>query len=161
MTFKNSVEYVYYILMTRWEKTAPEDRYLGYLDGEPARNTQVNRLAYIIRKLAAGEEDKIYQHISRYSRRNDGKSYISRDSSWMIEPCFLSEGWFFEGCTNLKQKQEIIQSLTKLNFSPYFVACIDDFIEGKSINKFNPSDEEAEAILRRSIELERLQNPED
>lgn len=161
MGIKNSVEYLYLALMLRWEKSAPPDRCEGSLDGETARNTQITRMAYILKKIAAGQEERTYQLLSRHSRRNDGKSYISKDSSWMGQPYPLSNGWYFEGCTSLEQKQAILQHLTELSLSPTLVACIDEFVAGKSIEYRIPSEDEAEEILRRSIEMERLKNDTD
>ena len=158
MGIKNTVEYLYLALMLRWEKSAPPDKHEALLDGEPARNTQITRMAYILRKIAAGQEERTYLLLSRYSRRNHGKSYVSRDSSWMTEPYPLSSGWFFEGCTSLIQKQEVLRHLTKLDLSPTLVDCIDEFVAGNSIEGRIPSEEEAEQILRRSIAMERLQN---
>ena len=145
MGIKNTVEYLYE----------------GLLDGESARNTQITRMAYILRKIAAGQVERTYQLLSRHSRRKDGKSYISKDFSWMTEPYPLSSGWFFEGCTSLIQKQDILQHLSKLDLSPTLVDCIDEFVAGKSIKGRIPSEEEAEEILRRSIEIERLKNDAD
>ena len=154
MGIKNSVEYLYMSLMLRWERSAPPDRHQGSLDGEPARNTQITRMAYILTKIAAGQEERTYQLLSRHSRRDDGNSYISQDASWMKEPHPLSGRWYFEGCTSLVQKQDILQGLTKLGLSPTLVSCIDEFVAGKSIEHRLPSEEEAEEILRRSIEEE-------
>ena len=147
--------------MLRWEKSAPPDKHEGRLDGETARNTQITRMAYILTKIAAGQEERTYQLLSRHSRRNDGNSYVSRTSSWMTEPYPLSSGWFFEGCTSLIQKQEILQHLTKLDLSPTLVDCIDQFVAGKSIESRIPSEEEAEEILRRSIEIEKRNDADD
>ncbi|WP_306476571.1 hypothetical protein [Methyloversatilis sp.] len=156
MGIKNSVEYLYLTLMLRWEENAPPDKHEGLLDGASARNTQITRMAYILRKIAAGQEDHTYQLLSRHTRRNDGRSYISTDSSWMTEPYPLSSGWFFEGCTSLIQKQGILQNLSKLGLSPTLIDCIDEFVAGKGIKGRIPSEDEAEEILRRSIEMERL-----
>ena len=76
----------------------------------------------------------------------------------MGQPYPLSNGWHFEGCTNLDQKQAILQHLTELGLSSTLVACIDEFVAGKSIEYRIPSEDEAEEILRRSIEMERLKN---
>ena len=156
MGIKNTVEYFYLALMLKWEKSAPKDRHSGILDDENAVNSQITRMAYILRKIAAGQVERTYQLLSRHSRRNDSESYVSKDSSWMKTPHPLSEGWFFEGCTSLIQKQEILQNLTKLNLSQTLVNCIDDFVAGKSIEKHIPSEDEAEDILRISIENERF-----
>jgi hypothetical protein len=114
-------------------------------------------MAYILKKIAADQEDRTYQLLSRHSRRDDGKSYISKDSSWMGQPYPLSNGWYFEGCTSLIQKQGILQHLTELSLSPTLVACIDEFVAGKSIEYCIPSEDEADEILRQSIEKEKLQ----
>lgn len=145
----DTVELLYLALMHRWETTAPPDRHEAFLDGEPARNTQITRLAYVLDKIAVPREDDVYSTLARYTRRNDGNSYISKDKSWMEQPHPLRGGWFFEGCTSLVQKQEIIQRLTKLGLSPAFVACVDDFVAGKSIKAYFPTEaEEAEIIAR-------------
>ena len=123
--------------------------------------TQITRMAYIVRKIAAGQEERIYQSLSRYSRRDDGHSYVSLDSSWMSNPYPLSRGWFFEGRTSLKQKQEILQNLTRVGISQFMLNCIDEFVAGNSIARFAPSDEQAEEILRKSIEVEHLREKND
>ena len=45
--------------------------------------------------------------------------------------------------------------MTKLDLSPTLVDCIDEFVSGKSIIDRDVSEEEAEEILRRSIEMEK------
>lgn len=149
---KNTVELLYLSLMLRWERTAPPDRHRGLLDGVPEGNTQTSRFAYVLRKIAAGSEDWFYPALSERTRRNDGRSYVSKDASWMIEPYPLSSGWFFEGCTSLPQKQSFVQELTKLGFSPVFVSCLDDFVAGKSVEAFMPSPEEQEGIVQDLIQ---------
>ena len=76
----------------------------------------------------------------------------------MTELYPLSEGWYFEGCTSLVQKQAILQHLTELSLSLTLVDCIDEFVAGTSIEDRIPSEKEAEEILRQSIEAERLRN---
>ncbi len=76
----------------------------------------------------------------------------------MKEPYPLWDGWFFEGCTNLAQKQSILQYLTRVGLSPTFVACADDFVAGKSIERYLPTDddqEKMEEILRKIQEKEK------
>lgn len=155
MRIKNTVECLYLVLMLRWEKTAPPDNHEGLLDNKRERNTQKARMAFILEKIAAGQEERVYTLMCRFSRRIDGNSYVSSDFSWMNDPCSLAHGWFLEGCIRLTQKQQILQHLTKLDLSPYLVDCIDEFVAGKSIINRIPSEEEQEEILRRSIELER------
>ncbi len=158
MGIGNSVEYLYLVLMLKWEKNAPPDGRKGFLDDEPARNTQVTRMAYILNKIAAGQVDRTYQLLSRHSRRKDGESSVSKNASWMKQRHPLSKGWYFEGCTSLDQKQAILRHLTELGLSPALVECIDEFVAGRSIEGRIPSEVEAEEILRQSIEAERLQN---
>jgi hypothetical protein len=157
MQIKDAVEILYLHLMYRWEASSPSDGKQGLLDGMPERNTQMSRLAYVLGKIAAGRhEERIYNALARNTRREDGKSYVSKDPSWMIEPFKLTSGWFFEGCTNLKQKQDIIHVLTKVGISPALVAAIDDFVAGESIKKYFPTEEEENDILARIKEKEFL-----
>jgi hypothetical protein len=143
------VELLYLALMLRWERTAPPDQHQGSLDGLPVRNTQIARMADLLRKIGAGESERVFRSLARYARRNDGRSYISKDHAWMIEPCPLLDGWFFEGCVSLERKQAILQNLTKLGFSSDFVACTDEFVAGRSIQKYLPTDEEqAEIVIK-------------
>jgi hypothetical protein len=141
------VEILYVALMYRWEKNAPPDRHAGFLDGEPARNTQIARLVDVLNKIAAGNDERTFSTLAQHSRRNDGRSYISKDKSWMEQPCPLSAGWFFEGCTSLIQKQEIIRQFTKLGLSPAFAACVDDFVAGRTIVDYFPTEAEDREIL--------------
>ena len=143
--------------MLSWEKTVPQDRHHGYLDGVPTQNSPTARMTFILNKIAAGQEERVYGLLSRCARKqNDEKSYISRDSSRMENPCPLLNGWFFESCASTEQKQNILQFLTKLDLSQTLVNCIDEFVAGKSIKSRTPSDEETEEILRRSIKIEKL-----
>jgi hypothetical protein len=146
---KNPVEVLYLALMSRWETTAPPDGHQGLLDSEPARNTQISRMAYLLQKVAAGNEERTYQMLADLTRRNDGESYISKDSSWMREPYRLNENWFFEGCTSLVQKQSFTEHLAKLGLSSSFIACADAFVAGESVKKFFPTEEEKKEVLRK------------
>jgi len=145
----NTVELLYLSLMLRWERSAPPDQHQGLLDGEPERNTQITRLAYVLGKVGAGAAKRVFPTLERFTRRNDGRSYITRDSTWMKEPYPLLDGWYFEGCTSLKQKQDILQQLTRVGVSPEFVACADDFVAGQSVEKYLPTEAEQEEILAR------------
>src|SRR4051812_38655668 len=87
------VEILYLTLMQRWEKSAPPDKHLGNLSGEPTRNTQTERLKYVFEKIALGSEattERVYSTLSRSARRSDGESYVSKNPSWMKEPAELS-----------------------------------------------------------------------
>src|SRR5437867_1017338 len=114
MHLKDPVELLYLSLMLRWELSAPPDKHEGVLDGETERNTQISRMAYALQKIAAGNVERTFQTLARYTRRNDGESYISKDASWMKEPYPLWDGWYLEGCTSLVQKQSFLQYLTKV-----------------------------------------------
>lgn len=149
MRIKHPVELVYLMLMLRWERSAPPEKHQGVLDGKPERNSQMSRMAYVLQKIGTGDEERIFGTLARHSRREDGESYISRSASWMNEPYSLSGGWHFEGCCSLELKQSILQSLTKVGLSSEFVACVDDFVAGTSVEKYFPTDEEQEEIVRR------------
>lgn len=146
---KDAVEVLYLALLLRWQRTAPPDRHLGLVDDKPERNTQTARLAYAIRKIAAGNEERTYQLLATHCRRNDSRSYFSKNHVWMIEPYLLSGGWYFEGCTSLVQKQSFLQHLTKLGLSSLFVACLNEFIANKDVQHYMPSIEEQEEIVRK------------
>ena len=158
MRLKDPIEVLYLALMSRWGKSAPPDGRQGLLDGEPERNTQISRMVYLLRKVAAGAEERTYNTLARYSRRKDGESYISRASAWMEEPRELGKGWYFEGCTSLPQKQEILLGLRELGLSARFVACADDFVACKSIQKYFPTEEEENEILAKIKEQEERKN---
>jgi hypothetical protein len=83
--------------MLRWEKSAPPNKYLGFLDGKPERNTQISRMVFLLRKVAAGNVDSTLKTLSLNSRRVDGESSISKSNSWMKDPRKLLDGWHFEG----------------------------------------------------------------
>lgn len=147
MQITNSIEYLYLVLMLRWEKTAPPDKHWGTLDDKKEQNSQITRFAYIIRKIAAGQEDEFYSKLENYTRRKDGNSYISKKSTWMNQPVELGNGWFFEGCTSLEQKHGFIQSFSKLGLSPALCRAIEDFVANKSIEQWLPTEAEANALL--------------
>ena len=147
MRVNDPVEVLYLSLMSRWQKTAPLDRHAGFLDGEPAQNTQITRLIYVLQKIAAGNVERVYSMLARYSRRSDGESYISKNSSWMERPSPLGDGWFFEGCTSLVQKQDIVGNLSKLGLSGAFVQAVDDFIANKPIEQYFPTEAEEQLML--------------
>ena len=158
MRIKDCVEILYLSLMYRWKTSAPEDGKQGYLDGKPERNSQMSRLAYILGKITAGRQEReIYNSLARHTRRHDGKSYISEDTSWMNQPFELTGGWFFEGCKSLPQKQDIVQALTKTGLSPAFVSAVEDFVAGKSIKDYFPTEEEEKKILSLVREKELLE----
>ena len=144
--------------MLRWEENSPPDGRQGLLDGEPERNTQISRMVFILQKVGLGSVEKAFGVLSLDSRRNDGESYISKNKSWMEEPRELLDGWYFEGCTSLIQKQEILQGLREAGLSAAFVACADDFVAGKSVRGYLPSEEEQNEIVARFKQQEKNKN---
>ena len=148
MHLSDPVEILYLALMLRWEKSAPANNHLGYLDGVPIRNSQKARLAFVLRKIAAGNP-KFLPALSLRTRRRDGDAYVSTNQSWMVEPCELLDGWFLEGCMSMEQKAAVTSALVRLGHSALFGACMDDFVAGRSVRKFMPSIEEQEELVRR------------
>lgn len=144
MHITDSLEFLYLMLMLRWEQTAPHNGHQGLLlNGEKIRNTQISRMGYILTTVA----NNSYSILARYTLRNDGESYISKNSSWMGTPYPLGDGWYFEGDTSLLQKQSILQHLTKLGLSGTFVACADDFVAGNSLQKYLPTEKDEKDML--------------
>ncbi len=144
MRLTDPVEVLYLVLMLRWERSAPPEQHEGLLDGTPVINCQKSRMAYLLQKVAAGTQrhiDDTFQTLARFSRRGDGRSYISKDQFWMKEPCSLWGGWFLEGCTNMRQKESLLQDLNKLGLSQSFADCAVDFVAGKSVEKYLPTEE--------------------
>lgn len=153
MGVKTSEELLYLALMLRWENVqnarVPDgDRCT--LDGEPAINSQIERMAYILRKIGAGADEGRFQTLRVHTPRQDGGFYISKDSSWMKEPKDIGDGWFFEGCTSLRQKRDILGALSKVGYSTPFVECCEEFVAadpGKSVRRFLPTKEQAGRML--------------
>jgi hypothetical protein len=67
----------------------------------------------------------------------------------MTEPYPVCQGWYFEGCCNLNQKHDLLRNLVHLGLSRGFVDCACDFVEGKSVERYLPTPEEEEEVLRR------------
>lgn len=55
----------------------------------------------------------------------------------MTEPYQLNEYWFFEGCTNLRQKQSITEDFARLGYTSDFIAGADAFLAGNSVIDFS------------------------
>jgi hypothetical protein len=51
----------------------------------------------------------------------------------MTNPEDIGDGWFFEGCTSLPQKREILRALSKVGYSVPFAECCEEFVAGKSV----------------------------
>ena len=146
------VEILYLSLMLRWESSAPPDKHQARLDGEIARNTQTERLKYVLEKVALGRPattERVYSTLSRHLRRQDGESYISQKSAWMQQPEVLSGGWFFEGCTSLEQKLNVVSALSHVGLSGPFVQATAEFVSHKPIERFLPTSEDEAEINKR------------
>lgn len=141
------VEALYLALMIRWEKTAPPDRNKGLLDGVPERNTQISRLVFVLQKIAAGEEDRVFSTLERYNRRKDGIAFISKLPSSMRNPRELSADWYYEGCMNMEDKAVLVGTLRKLRLSSEFIQATEDFVANRSVIKYMPTKEEIEIII--------------
>jgi hypothetical protein len=62
----------------------------------------------------------------------------------MNAPYELGKGWYFEGNMSLDEKQNNLADLPKLGLATHeFTRCAQDFVEGKSVQKYAPSDEDA------------------
>jgi hypothetical protein len=144
---KTPEEALWLMLMLRWENASVPDLASCTLDGKPILNSQIQRMTYILRKIGAGIDEGRFRTLSVHTRRQDGRSYISKDSSWMEDAVDIGDGWFFEGCTNLPQKRSILGALSKVGYSVPFVECCEEFVAGESVRRFLPSKEEAERML--------------
>ena len=147
MGVKTREELLWLALMLRWENAGVPDGVFCTLDGEPAINSQIERMAYVLRKLGTGADGGRFQTLAVHTPRQDGSSYISKDSSWMKEPKDIGDGWFFEGCTSLRQKRDVVSALSKIGYSTPFVECCEEFVAGKSVRRFLPTKEEAQRML--------------
>lgn len=147
MRLSDVTEIFFAALLLKWELTAPEDKKVGTLDGERTQNSQQERMARALRVISTGWEDKYFSKLTLKWRKNDGRSYISKDSSGMNKPIYINNGWWFDGCASLQDKQGMMQSFTQLGYTPTFVRCVNTFIAGESIQSFIPTDEEQEIII--------------
>jgi hypothetical protein len=84
----------------------------------------------------------------RTTRPSDGRSHVSIDSGWMGEPYEIGNGWYFEGRMSLLDKKGILESFPQLGLSSReFASCVQDFVEGKSVEKYAPTSEQARQIF--------------
>jgi len=145
---QNQWEFCLFAILLRWEQNAPPDRHWGEFDGRPACNSQQQRLAHLLQTVAVGGVDVVYRTLARYTRRRDGNSNVSTDPSWMSEPMPLWDGWYVEGCLNIGQKLDLLDNLSKIGYSPEFVECARDFVEGRSVEGYLPTFEELEVMFK-------------
>jgi len=94
MGVKTCEELLWLALMLRWENAGVTDGVSCTLDGEPAKNSQIERMAYVLRKLSTSADGGRFQTLAVHTRRQDGGSYISKDTSWMKEPKDIGDAGF-------------------------------------------------------------------
>jgi hypothetical protein len=78
---KTSEEVLWLLLMLRWENVGVPDGASCMLDGRPAINSQIARMAYILRKLGAGADEGRFQTVAVHTRRQDGKPPAARSTA--------------------------------------------------------------------------------
>ena len=109
----------------------------------PAKNTQTARIVKVL-QLLTDIRDAPLTKLENHTKRKDGRSYISKDASWMKERYEIRKGWYFEGCMSLADKTKILHALPQLGLSSrQFAKCAQDFVAGKSVEKYRHSGEEA------------------
>ena len=67
-----------------------------------------------------GLQDPPLTKLEKHTERRDGRSYVSKDASWMKEPYEVGRGWYFEGCMSLAEKKKILHALPKLGCARQF-----------------------------------------
>jgi len=100
--------------------------------------------------LIAGLSVASYERLERITKRNDGRSNVSKDSSWMREPHEIAKGWYLEGCMSLIEKQSVLKRLPEIGLaSAEFAKCAQDFVGGESVQKYLPGAEAAARLIER------------
>ena len=108
--FKAPEEYWYLHCLSRWEKTAPPESHQGVkVSGQIEENTQTARVAYLLKMVDNGN-GKTFRRLEERTQRKDGRSYISKDRSWMRQPYELNRGWYLEGNMSLHDKQTFLST---------------------------------------------------
>jgi hypothetical protein len=137
-------EYLYLSFLSRWERNAPPDGHDGLLDGVLTKNTQTARMVKVLRMLAGPDYQKLKTLERETKRSRGGGSYVSQDSNWMRNPSEIGKGWYFEGNMSLPDKKTILHDLPTWGLSTReFANCTEDFVEGRSVEKYWPSGEQA------------------
>jgi len=153
MAINNEKELELLAFLVEWGNKTPEDRKGIQSQHYYKQNTQTTRLSFVLNLIVANNKkfNDVYKQIERLTTRaKDGNSYFSKDSSWMKEPYHIKEGWYFEGCTSLVQKQRCIQKLTNIKFlsgfrfSGIFSDCLCDFIADSNLSKYIPIEDEGD-----------------
>ena len=111
-------EYLYLLYLQRWEREAPPDKHAELLDGIEAKNTQTARMVKVLQMLTGCQDQSMRKLEERTKRPSDGRSNVSRDSSWMREPYEIGKGWYFEGCMSLPgTNRRLLELLPRLGLS--------------------------------------------
>jgi hypothetical protein len=63
MRIKDPVEVLYLTGMLQWERTAPLDGRHGFLGDQPAQNTQISRMAYVLRLIPDGSAEHAFSDV--------------------------------------------------------------------------------------------------
>lgn len=148
MRLRDPVEILFLGLMLRWEKTAPPNMKQGMLDTETERNTQMSRMAFVLNKVAVGVEDEYFQKLAvGASWSKPSGRFLDKNKEHMENPIALHKGWWLDGCASLERKLEMMQDLTKLGLSPTFTNCACDFVSGKSVASYMPTESEQDEII--------------
>lgn len=133
--------------MLRWEDGAPDDRKLGSLDGEDARNTQQVRLARLLNLLCAHDRD--FGRLAELNRKLKSEaSLITKEASSLQQAIAVGRDWFVEGCLNLGQKLEIVDTVRYIGRSRGFVEAAKSFVTGETVRGYILDDwEEAKMLI--------------
>jgi hypothetical protein len=109
----------------------------------------MSRMAFVLNKVGAGVEDKYFQKLAvGASWSKPGGQFLDKNMEHMENPITLNKGWWLDGCASLERKIEMMQDLTKLGLSPTFARCACDFVAGKSVATYMPTESEQDEIIQ-------------
>lgn len=162
MLITNKKELTCLALFIKWQNEAPKDKHKIQSFLEDKRNSQSTRLSFILNLIAlSNKEDDfntIFQQFAKYTlRTKDKNSYISKDL-WMKDHYHIRGAWYFDACSNVNQKQNWVQYITKIRFSnsfkfsTQFSDCAADFIANKNLKKYEPTTGEYLKLYQEKIE---------
>ena len=133
-------------------KNAPLEGKQGLLDGKPERNTQISRMAFVLNKVCVLLEEKYFLKLSTGpSWSKPGGKFLDKNNTHMTNAHSLKKGWWLDGCASLDKKIETMYDLRKIGMSYTFINCTCDFISGKSIKSYLPSEKEQDGIIKKIL----------